>query len=429
LSFNSFINYIDPGTGSMLLTVILGLATTLVFVFRGFLIKFKYKILGGKTDADLSRKDIILFSDHKRYWNVFRPLCDELEKSGADCAYWTMSPDDPGLQAGYDHIKCEFIGEGSKGFARLNTMKAYICTATTPGLDVLQWKRSKDVNWYVHIYHAAGDNLGYRMFALDYYDAVLETGDVQTRGIRTLESLRGLPAKELVIAGSTYLDDMKARADALKPVTDNNKGITVLLAPSWGESSILSKYGAQFITALTATGYNIIIRPHPQSLTAQKEMLDSLMTEFPENSSLSWNFDNDNFNVLSRSDIMISDYSGVIFDYTFIFDRPVMFADVSMNRAPYDSAWVDYVPWTLDILPCLGKKLDSEDFPRMKEVIDEVLSSDIYKEGREKARNEAWQFIGEGARRSAQYLVSKLSDLKADRNEKADTSVLRGDRK
>ena len=49
----------------------------------------------------------------------------------------------------YKHVKCEFIGEGNKAFARLNMMKATICFSTTPGLEVYQWKRSKECDYYI----------------------------------------------------------------------------------------------------------------------------------------------------------------------------------------------------------------------------------------------------------------------------------------
>jgi hypothetical protein len=33
------------------------------------------------------------------------------------------------------------------------------------------------------------------------------------------------------------------------------------------------------LTALKNTGYNIIVRPHPQSMTAEKALMDKLMAE------------------------------------------------------------------------------------------------------------------------------------------------------
>ena len=135
--------YIDPGTGSMLFTIIIGVVTTGVFLVRGLLIKFKYGLQGGKAkDINKNKIPLVIFSDDKRYWNIFKPICDELENRGQDCTYMTVSEDDPALQEKYEHIKCEFIGEGNKAFARLNMMSANVCLSTTPGLDVLQWKRS-----------------------------------------------------------------------------------------------------------------------------------------------------------------------------------------------------------------------------------------------------------------------------------------------
>ena len=41
------------------------------------------------------------------------------------------------------------------------------------------------------------------------------------------------------------------------------------------------------------------------------------MDQFPDSDQIEWNRDADNFEVLRKSDIMISDYSGVIFDFAF----------------------------------------------------------------------------------------------------------------
>ena len=44
---NNFL-YIDPGTGSMLFTVILGAATTILFLLREVYIKLRVLLSGGK---------------------------------------------------------------------------------------------------------------------------------------------------------------------------------------------------------------------------------------------------------------------------------------------------------------------------------------------------------------------------------------------
>lgn len=404
--------YIDPGTGSMLFTIIIGLATTGLFLGKGLLLKIKQRLSGGKVKVDKTKIPLVIFSDHKRYWNVFHPICDELENRKIFCEYWTMSSDDPALTIPYKYIKCSFIGEGNKAFAKLNMMKANICLATTPGLDVLQWKRSRDADYYVHIYHSPGDCTAYRMFALNHYDAVLLSGTLQEEPVRELEKLRNLPEKELVLVGSPYLDDLlkkSVRNSSIVEKDDTQK--TILCAPSWGESSILNKFGEAFLDALIATGYNIIVRPHPQSFTADPQLMERLQEKYPNNASFQWNKDNDNFKVLSEADIMISDFSGVIFDYCFIFDKPIIYTETNFDTSPYDVAWLDELPWNVRIMDTLGRKLSTKDFPNMKDIIDSVIADDQYAVGRKKARRIAWAYPGESAQKVVDFLENKLDQL------------------
>ena len=200
--------YIDPGTGSMLFTVLIGILSAAVYLVRTLIIKLKS---GAGRKADKNRIPLVIYSDSKRYWNTFEPICDELEKREVDTVFMTSSPDDPVLSKEYKHIKTEFIGEGNKAFTRLNMLNASLVFCTTPGLDVLQWKRSRSVDYYVHIMHAPRDAASYRMFELDYFDAILFSGQVQIDQIRELEKLRSLPKKELRIVGIPYMDEMMKR--------------------------------------------------------------------------------------------------------------------------------------------------------------------------------------------------------------------------
>lgn len=401
--------YIDPGTGAMLFTVIMGIVTTLLFSVQKLVLKVKFALSGGKSSLkDMDKMGVVIFSDSKRYWNVFKPICDEFEQRKEKCYYWTASPDDPALTETYKYIKCEFIGEGNKAFARLNMMKADICLSTTPGLDVYQWKRSENVRFYVHIPHEVGEMTGYRMFGIDYYDAVLLTGEFQERDIRMLESVRKLKPKEMVVVGSTYMDAMKKRVEQSKM---EQREITVLVAPSWGESSILNRYGQNFLQKLKETGFNIIVRPHPQSKIADPELLEHLQKEFPNGDKWNWNYDNDNFEVLSKSSILISDFSGVIFDFALVFDKPIIYADTHLDRAPYDSCWLDEEPWRLQILPTIGKQLKDTDFNNLRKIILDVLDTDTYSEGREQAKRIAWKYQGEAAQKVVDYLENKQKSI------------------
>ena len=411
--------YIDPGTGSMLFTILIAVFGALIYLFRALRIRMGTLL---NRDKEAEKEGIVLplviFSDHRRYWTVFEPICDELERRGQSAVYMTESEDDPALEKQYEHVRCEWIGEGNKAYARLNFLRAKVLLSTTPGLDVYQWKRSRDVSWYVHIPHLPSDLTTYRMFGLDYYDAVLLSGEYQGEQIRKLEKLRGLPEKELEMVGIPFMDRMRERLEALPPLPGKEgEDKTVLIAPSWGKSGILSAYGGEILDALLQTGYRIIIRPHPQSFTSEKAMIDRLMAQYPDGEKLEWNRDNDNFEVLHRSDILISDFSGIIFDFTLIFDKPVIYADTSFDNGVYDCYWLDEPLWTFETLPKLGLQLKREDLPRVKELIDLCLDNPEYQAAREKARRETWAYIGEGTGRTVDYLMKKLAE-KTDSEEK-----------
>lgn len=402
--------YIDPGTGSMLFSVIVGVAAAVIFFLQKIFLKLKFVLSGGNNRAKDDKKiPYLIFSDNKWYWNIFRPVCDEFEKRKIPLVYWTAAPDDPALSEEYEYVKREFIGEGNKAFGRLNFANAGVLLSTTPGLNVYQWKRSQNVDRYVHTFHSTGDAALYRMFGLDFYDSVLLSGSIQEKNIRNMEKIRpNIKEKELIYVGSAYMDVMKKRYDETER---KNSGIrTVLLASSWGKSSILSRFGEKLIKALMETGYRIIVRPHPQSFVSEKELMDDFYSKFPESEMFSWNRDNDNFDVLDSADIMITDFSSVIFDYALIFDKPVLYADTSFDLSPYDAWWLDREGlYTFDAHKRIGRVLKEEDIGEIKSIIDRLIEEDPLKQGREEVRNERWVYIGEAAKRTADYLTGLVS--------------------
>lgn len=394
--------YIDPGTGSMLFSLFIGIAATGVFLLRATFIKIKFLFTGGKKSAlDKDCIPYVIFSDSKRYWNVFKPICDEFEKRKTHLVYYTASSDDPALNEKYEYVKCEFIGEGNKAFAKMNFLNAKVCLSTTPGLDVYQWKKSKLVKYYVHIPHSIDDLTSYRMFGLDHYDAVIATGDYQKEHIRLLEKMRNLPEKEFITAGSTYLDAMLPR---LTPKVKNEK-LTVLVAPSWGPSGILAKCGMSLLESLCETGFNIIVRPHPQTVVSEKDILDPLVKHFENNSNLSWNYDNDNFNVLNNSDILITDFSGIVFDFALVFDKPLIYADTKFDTLPYDADWIEEPMWKFRVLPKLGIKLEEDSFSNIKNIITTAIDSKEMEESRKEVREQAWPNRGLAAKIAVDYLI------------------------
>jgi len=402
--------YIDPGTGSMLFTILIGLFGSLFYSIKIFFMKLKSWIGGGKVEKVNRKIPIAIYSDDKRYWSVFESICEKLDNLDIEVLYLAASEDDPVFKKEFKNIKTECIGKGNKSFFRLNYLNASILLSTTPGLGVYQWKRSKNVDYYVHITHAASDIAMYRMFGIDYYDAILLSGQYQLEDVRELENLRKLPAKELVKVGIPYMDDMLKRVKKAKPIKDNKT--TVLLAPSWGPSAILSVYGGEIIKQLLNTGYHIVIRPHPQSFSAEKELMEKLMQEYPESEKLEWNRDNDNFDVLRKSDVLISDFSGVIFDFALIFEKPVIYTNPKFDTSPYDMWWLKRAPWTSSALPRIGHELTKENFSNIKSLVSDCLKNKKLSKSLTEVKKEVWEHVGEGADRTVKYLITKLDEIK-----------------
>lgn len=402
--------YIDPGTGSMLFSILIGAAATVFFLFRALLLKIKF-ILSGKKDGsaqvDSSYKPYVIYNEGNQYWNTFKPVVEEFEARKIPLEYLTSSKTDPVFDQKYNYVKAEFIGEGNSAFAKLNMLSAGVVLMTTPGLQVYQLKRSKNVKHYSHVLHMPNDATTYRLFGLDFFDSVLLTGDYQATDLRYLEEKRGINKKELVTVGCPYLDVYKQNIAEIP--AEENHPFTVLVSPSWGDVGLLKKYGEKLLDPLSKTGWRIIVRPHPQSKKSEREMLERLTARYKDNPNIVWDYERQNIFSLKKSDIMISDFSGIIFDYTFLCDKPVMYVNAGMDLRPYDAYDLDGKElWQYSVLRKFGTELKEEQFANIKEVIQSVSDSKELEEARHAAKAEAWMHEGEAGKNIADFMISKV---------------------
>lgn len=406
---NNFLLYIDPGTGSMLFSILIGAAATLFFVAKAAWIKFKI-LLSGKKDGsgvvDASYKTYVIYNEGNQYWNVFKPVTDEFEKRKIPLMYYTSSKTDPIFEQKYEFVTSEYIGEGNTAFAKLNMLSAGFVLMTTPGLQVYQLKRSKSVKHYSHVLHMPNDATTYRLFGLDYFDSVLLTGDYQKDDIRTLEKNRGINSKDLVTVGCSYLDVLSEKINSIP--AEENHVFTVLVSPSWGEVGVLKRFGERLLNPLAATGWKIIVRPHPQSKKSEADMLKRLEERYKDYANVEWDYNRDNIYSMKKADIMISDFSGIVFDYTFLCNKPVMYVNTDMDLRPYDAYDLNKQLWQFSVLEKMGIKLEEKDFANIKEVIQNASDSPELAEQRKIAKETAWMNIGKAGEKIADYMISTV---------------------
>lgn len=402
--------YIDPGTGSMLFSILIGALATVYFISRAAWIKIKFLFTGKKGNIDKSSYRFVIYNEDIRYWNVFKPVLDAFENHETEVTYFTSCKEDPVFNAQYKFVFSQYIGEGNTAFAKLNFLSADVVLMTTPGLDVYQLKRSRNVKHYAHLEHSVGDATMYRMFGLDYFDSILVTGMYKEKDVRWLEEHRNINRKEIVSVGCTYLDEFKKRIEKI-PAEEDHK-FTVLLSPSWGPSAILSRYGEKLLDSLQATGWNIIVRPHPQSRISEKEILDRLTSRYKDMENIIWDYNSDNIFSLKKADIMISDFSGIIYDYTFLCDKPVMYVNADMDLRMYDAWYVPgQKPWQVNAVKKFGIELKESQFSNIKEIIQNARDSKELEDLRHKAKNEAWENIGFAGEKVYEFMVSRENDL------------------
>ena len=409
-------SYIDPGTGSMLFAVLTGVISTLFFAGKTFFIKIKtlpFLFNRSQVENISEKKHFVFYSEGKQYWNVFKPVIDEFCRREIKVYYYTSDEEDPGLNYNSEWIESSFIGKGNKAFSRLNILEADICVMTTPGLGVYQLERSKGVKHYSHILHAVDDTTLYKLFSFDYFDSILLTGEYQKKDIRKLEEIRGTRKKELYVTGCTYLDVLSEKLKMINPEKGTDKKI-VLVSPSWGDNGLLKKYGLRLLKPLAESDYYIILRPHPQSSISEKDVLARIMEGLKNYSNIEWDFERENLISMIRSDIMISDFSGIMSDYWFLLGKPVIYTKYEFDKRAYDASDIEDDPWKFRALDEIGIELLEKNFSDIGRIIDNGINNDQLAEKIQEARETAYSYPGQSGVKAADVLLQIHEDLRIE---------------
>lgn len=318
--------YLDPGTGSLLLYAIMGIAVTVLFSIRAVWYTLKGKAyLVGSASVLTGLPDIIFHSEGGNYWQVFEPVIASLTRDGAACAYVTPDPADPGLCSGLDRLKAFRPGGNMATIAWMNAARAGVVVSTTPHLDVYMLRRSKRVKKYIHLFHAPTDIVFYEKYAFDWYDCLLIVGSFQEAGIRELERKRGTPVKELLPTGCTYFDYMLKEVSTL--TVPASLPPAVLYAPAWGVRSSVLTHGTGVIESLVGCGMKVIFRPHPQFYVSHAEIIRDIEKRLAGTDLVEMDRNRTGISAMARSDVLITDLSGILFDYACLFARPILLAN------------------------------------------------------------------------------------------------------
>jgi len=416
---NSILLYIDPASTSALLYIVIALVATIGFALRGFFYKIKNLILGKGfiNQSDFENTDIVFYSEGKQYWNVFLPVIKALESKKVSCAYITSDKEDTGLDYKSEYYQSKYIGNLTMTSVYLNKLKVKFVGSTTPQLDVMMISRSKNVQHYAHIVHAPIDIFTYRKFAFDYFDSVFCSGYHQIEGIKKLEEQRGTDKKLLLETGLTYYDIMLEEIKALPK--QEKKNPIVLIAPTWKEYSIINRFGVDFFDNLFKnSSYDVILRPHPQTYVSFPKLIAEIEDKFENEARFTVDRNPMGTESLAKADMMISDLSGVIWDFVFLYSKPVLLLKTEFeNIEGFEGSELDYEMWEMRERSRLGKVFDENDVENISGIVNDLLANPPSMELAKLREESVYNFgkAGETAANQILEIIAKIDTVK-DKN-------------
>jgi len=196
------------------------------------------------------------------------------------------------------------------------------------------------------------------------FDYIFCSGKHHLEEIKEINKLYGCSICGLK-SGYIKLDRLHQRSK-MRAIDENEKKI-ILLAPSWGADNILESIGESLIDAIILKDYILIIRPHPIFFIEKKDIIEKLREKcdniniFLENST----DDDDSF---FKADIMISDYSGVAFEFAFLREKPILFIDVPKKVLNINYQDMDAIPIEVALRDKIGIIAD----PKIEDILDSL---------------------------------------------------------
>jgi YidC/Oxa1 family membrane protein insertase len=212
-------------------------------------------------------------------------------------------------------------------FFQVNRSDLFVLTMMD--LDNLQLKRSLHPVHYVYLFHSMGStHMVDNENSFDHYDSLFCSGPHQVKEIRRREELKGLPEKHLFDYGHPRLEEVIVQGRSYTANKTPGQPHTVLIAPTWGETSIFNTCGKVLIDVLLQAGYHVIMRPHYQSNRQTPEVIRSVRDAFAGQARFEYIDRMGETDSILRSDILISDWSAMALEYAMGLEKPVLFIDV-----------------------------------------------------------------------------------------------------
>ena len=366
-------------------------------------------------------KHVVFYSESSGFYKYFQGIIEYLfENTNIVIHYITSDPEDKifELAKTNDRIRPYYIGE-KRLITLMMKMDADVVVMTMPDLENYHIKRSyirKDIE-YIYIPHGMDSlNLTMRTGSMDHYDSVFCVGKHQKEEIEKTEVAYQLPKKKLVEWGYSLLDEM--RVDYAKMSHQNSEVKKILIAPSWQPDNIVDSCLEQILDNLKGKGYQITVRPHPQHVRHRGEFMEQLKVKYEQDSDVEIQTDFSSNSTVFEADLMITDWSGIAYEYAYTTQKPVLFINTPMKVMNPEYQRIDTVPLNILLREEIGCSLNLEELDQISDKVQELLDhkDDYY----EKIGNFVQEYVynhGTSAEVGAKYIIEEVQKKIQERKE------------
>lgn len=333
-----------------------------------------------KRFFSVANKHLVFYSEKSGFYKYFKDVIEFLlARSNVIIHYVTNDPKDQIFQIAetQPRIRPYYIGE-NKLITLMMKMDADIVVMTCPDLDRFHLKRSyvrKDIEYIYMFHYPLSTHMVLNTGALDHYDTIFCVGDFQFDEIRAAERVYKLPEKKLISAGYGQLEQLHKSYQSMEQVKRTRP--KVLIAPSWQYDNILDSCIDDLLGQLLGKGYEVVVRPHPEYVKRYKPRMDQIVERYaghdPE--ELKFELDFTSNNSVFDSDVLITDWSGTAYEFSFVTLKPSVFIDTTpkINNPEYKK--LDIEPLEFSLRSQVGVQVKPNELDGLSGKINELLAN------------------------------------------------------
>ncbi len=355
---------------------------------------------------------IVFYAENKASMNHFRLLLLELtEIRNLQVCYVTSIKDDSVFSLKNKNIFAFHIGDGVVRTKFFLTLKAKILIMDMPDLDIFHIKRSKVYPvHYIYIFHSMFSIHSYlRDHAIDNYDTIFCVGKHHENEIRETEKFYKLKEKILVPYGYGRLDTLLKEKEVFQKTELTSK--LILITPSYGSNNLLEVCGIEIIELLLKFNFKVMLRPHFKIIQDSVNLINLIKEKFSKNPNFILETGVIPTQLFHNSICLISDWSGISFEYAFTFERPVIFIDVPKKVLNPNSDNLSNKPIEISLRNQIGNVVSPNNLESILDILKNIPENDLNSKKIQQIRSETVFNIGESAKIGANYIVQLLKNI------------------